>query len=84
MARASSRAPPLMAHDPARCDLPVCGWCDAYGDGYTVSKDKLEHDLRGRLDTQHMNGCGCRPCELIGAVTLAVADRALWTCGRQP
>ena len=55
--------------DPARCYLPVCSLCDAYADGYTAGKAKLESELLDRLDgPPHATGCGCRPCLLVRAV----------------
>ena len=68
-----------MTHDFAGCTDLACELCDAYGDGYSAGKDKLEHELRARLQTRHAAGCGCRPCVLVRAVGLASNSRSpLW------
>ena len=64
-------------HEYAGCEDLACELCDAYGDGYSAGKDKLEDELRSRLKTRHAAGCGCRPCKLIRAVGLA-STRGLW------
>ena len=65
-------------HDPALCDLPVCGPCGSYGDNYVAGKAKALKEIGHRLDQPHMIGCGCEPCRTIRCVLEAPARRELW------
>ena len=66
-------------HEPATCPAyETCPTCAAWESGYTAGKAKLVDEVKARLDTIHIAGCGCKPCALVRAVKEAAGSRALW------
>ena len=54
-------------HEPAGCQLPGCGRCADFNEGYTAGKGKAHFEVRD-LDHDPDAGCGCDPCKTIRIV----------------
>ena len=63
-------------HDPAYCELEVCGRCDAYGDGFSAGKAAAHFETRVWELGAHATGCGCMLCETIRQVVRKVLQAA--------
>ncbi len=74
MGSSASNLPTESTHEYAACQASICALCDAYGDGYSVGREKAYFEVRKWHPKQHAPSCGCNPCmaarSVLGKVTL--------------
>ena len=58
-----------MNHDYPGCELPACGLCDAFGDGWAQGKAKMRDEIvTAAAERRHAPDCGCVPCAAVREV----------------
>ena len=66
--------PDDFSHNYAACQDPICPLCEAYGDGYTVGKEKAYFEVRSWHPKEHAPSCGCNPCMAARSVIEKIVD----------